>query len=141
MSLNPQAVVLPAPFELCGADGSTVAVTCRLSYDAADAFAVTARFTLAEQQTTWVFGRDLLRAGLLEPSGEGDVLVRPGVDELGRAVVYLELLSPDGRAVLRAAAARVTTFLRATERVVPLGAESDQVDVDQLLRDLLRGVS
>ncbi len=141
MTLLPQSVVLPASFELCAADGSTLAVACRLSYDASDAYAVTARFTLGEQQTMWVLGRDLLRAGLQAACGDGDVLVRPGLDDSGRTAVYLELRSPDGRAVLRISAARITTFLRATEHVVPIGAESEQFDVDQLLRDLLRGVA
>ncbi len=138
MSLLPQAIVLPAPFELCAPDGSTVAVTCRLSYDASDAFAVTARFTLGDQQTTWIFGRDLLQSGLQVPSGEGDVHVRPGIDDSGRSAVYLELLSPDGRALLRASAARISTFLRATYLVVPIGTESDRMDVDELLEELLR---
>ena len=141
MSLSSQAVVLPAPFELCIADGTTVAGACLLSYDAVDAYAVTARFMLAEQQATWVFGRELLRAGLHEPCGEGDVLIRPAVDDGGRAVVHLELVSPDARAVLRVSAARVTTFLDATERLVPIGTESGWVDVDELLRQLLEGVA
>ncbi len=138
MATTPHSVVIPAPFELCATDGSTIPVTCRLSYDSADAFAVTAQFTLGEQQTTWVFGRDLLAAGLQGPSGEGDVQVRPGFDDDGRPAVYLELLSPEGRALLRASAARITTFLRATHILVPVGGESERIDVDELLRELLR---
>jgi hypothetical protein len=138
MATTPHSVVLPAPFELCVADGSTIPVTCRLSYDSADAFAVTAQFTLGQQQTTWVFGRDLLQAGLQAPSGEGDVQIRPGFDDEGRPAVYLELLSPEGRALLRASAARITTFLRATQILVPVGGESERIDVDELLRELLR---
>lgn len=138
MATTPNAVVIPAPFELCLTDGSTVPVTCRLSYDSADAFAVTAQFTLGQQQTTWVFGRDLLQAGLHVPSGDGDVHVHPGLDDDGHPAVYLELLSPEGRALLRASSARITTFLRATHLVVPLGGESDRIDVDEMLRELLR---
>ena len=54
-------------------------------------------------------------------TGEGDVVVSPGVDEDGHALTYVELSSPDGVAVLRARSAIVAGFLRQTEQLVPIG--------------------
>ena len=124
-------------FDLLDESGGCNQVPAELRYDAADPFAVRGDFCLDEQIVRWVFARTLLRTGLYEPTGEGDVRVRPCLDEEGRAVVLVELRSPDGSATMRASAKEVATFLRRTEGLVPPGCESVHVQLDSALVGLL----
>lgn len=113
-------------------------LSAELRYDAADPYAVEALFdTGAESPVRWVFARDLLAEGLTRATGEGDVVVRPAVDEQGAAAVHLVLASPDGRAMLEASAEDLRGFLSDTYAVIPRGRESDNVDVDAALLSLL----
>ncbi|MBA2639371.1 MAG: SsgA family sporulation/cell division regulator [Nocardioidaceae bacterium] len=123
--------------ELLDAEGVGSPVQAELRYDSGDPFAVRGDFCLAEQLVRWVFARSLLRTGLWEPTGAGDVRVRPGLNPEGCAVVHIELSSPDGAAVLEARAGDVAAFLRRTESLVPPGCESAHVDVDRALSRLL----
>ncbi len=123
--------------ELLDSEGATSPVQAELRYDSGDPFAVRGDFCLDEQVVRWVFARSLLRTGLYEPIGSGDVRVRPWLDPDGRAVVHIELSSPDGAAVLQARATDVATFLRRTEGLVPPGCESAHVDLDRALSQLL----
>lgn len=117
--------------------GGSSPVRGELRYDSSDPFAVSGDFQLDAQAVRWVFARSLLRAGLYEPTGAGDVRVCPALDDEARAVVHIELSSPDGTAVLRARAGDVATFLRRTEGLVPPGCESAHVDLDGALSQLL----
>lgn len=114
------------------------AVDCELHYDAGDPLAVTATFTTPGQRVTWTFARSLLVSGCLEPTGDGDVNVRPALGDDGRAAVCLRLTSPDGSAVLKAATADVRVFLEMTLLLVPLGSELRSHDVDAAVKQLLR---
>ena len=91
--------------ELLDSEGDMNPVQAELRYDSGDPFAVRGDFCLDEQVVRWVFARSLLRTGLYEPTGSGDVRVRPWLDTDGGAVVHIELSSPDGAAVLQARAA------------------------------------
>ncbi|MET8847999.1 SsgA family sporulation/cell division regulator [Amycolatopsis sp. NPDC004625] len=89
-----------------------------LHYDPADPYAV----TLVTGFTRWVFARELLAGGLIEPTGDGDVHIRPdtGGDP---ALIVIRLSSPDGEAELlipRGAAERATDEFDAA---VPAGTE------------------
>lgn len=123
--------------DLIDDEGETSPVYADLRYDAADPFAIRGDFSLNGHVVRWVFARALLRAGLYEPSGSGDVRVRPWLDENGRAVVMIELSSPDGSAAMRAPSSDVASFLRRTEGLVPPGCESAHVDLDSALEQLL----
>jgi hypothetical protein len=114
----------------------TVAVPASLMYAASNPYAVTTVFRTSDGDVTWVFGRDLLEDGLREAVGEGDVVVWPspdGVDD----VVYLSLASPSGSALLEADAAALRLFLDQAYLVVPRGCESDHLDMDAEIADLL----
>ncbi len=124
--------------ELLDEEGGTSPVQAELRYDAADPFAVRGDFCLDEQIVRWVFARTLLRTGLYEPTGAGDVRVRPWLDDEGRAVVLIELSSPDGSAALRAPTSDLAFFLLRTEDLVPIGSESAHVDLDSALVRLLQ---
>ncbi len=123
--------------DLLDEEGATSPVHAELRYDAADPFAIRGDFCLGGQVVRWVFARSLLRAGLYEPTGSGDVHVRPWLDEEGRAVVMIELSSPDGSAAMRGPAQDMASFLRRTEGLVPPGCESAHVDLDGALTRLL----
>jgi Streptomyces sporulation and cell division protein, SsgA len=117
----------------------SVPVDAALSYLSSDPYAVTAVFHADESTpVTWTFGRDLLAAGLAEPSGEGDVGIWPSTSR-GAAVVCMALSSPSGHALLEASRADVETFLAASYALVPSGTESAHLDLDQDLLRLLAG--
>nr|WP_033821690.1 SsgA family sporulation/cell division regulator [Kitasatospora sp. MBT63] len=81
----------------------------------------------------WVFARRLLAGGLEEPSGLGDVHVRP-VPERGTVV---ELRAPEGVAVLRFTTADLRRFLWRSHLAVPEDQESRYLDPDRELAELL----
>lgn len=108
-----------------------------LGYHRNDPYAVTMTFATAEGELVWTFGRDLLAHGVSVPTGQGDVHVAPAIGVNGRPTVQIELSSPDGHLVLEARGQDLRAFLAKCSSVVPAGAESDQIDVDDLIARLL----
>ncbi len=82
----------------------------------------------------WVLLRDFLRYGLDEPTGDGEVRIRP--DEL-RDRVWLELARPGRAACVSIERATLREFLDRTEASVPCGEERSAEAIDQLLARLL----
>ena len=119
------------------AAGAVTDLDVALGYDPADPYAVTARFITREGDVIWTFGRELLSRGLTDPAGEGDVQVWPCLDSDGRAMVVIELRSPDGELIAQARTQDVYRFVSRTLAVVPAGLESEYLDVDQLIGQLL----
>ncbi len=122
--------------------GSTsLPVRSALTYDPADPYAVTASFHAgsgsSEEVVQWTFARDLLSDGVTAPVGTGDVRVWPATSG-GSPVVWLSLSSPSGKALFEMPLAELVEFLRQTYDVVPIGKESNYVDVDAELAVLLR---
>ncbi|WP_059012416.1 SsgA family sporulation/cell division regulator [Streptomyces specialis] len=117
--------------------GHSVPVPALLRYRSDDPFAVHVTFHLgSDAPVHWTFARDLLVEGVFRPSGQGDVLLWPARWD-GRNVVWLSLRSPDGDALLRAPAAALSAWLEHTMRLVPPGTETERIDVDGELRELL----
>ncbi|MGW1954257.1 SsgA family sporulation/cell division regulator [Streptomyces sp. NPDC001920] len=115
----------------------SVAVPARLSYRSDDPYAVHVTFHItSEHPVDWTFSRDLLVEGVFRPCGHGDVRVWP-TKTGGRSVVLMALSSPDGDALLEAPAAQVSAWLERTLRVVPPGAEGEQLGIDDALDQLL----
>ncbi len=125
-------------------------VPATLVYDVADPFAVRVRFGddgrdeyedgadgVEDGGVEWLLSRDLLRAGLTAPAGEGDVRLWPARG--GLDVVFLQLRAPSGEALFEVSGAVVGEFLRETEMLVPQGAESGSLRVDEELSALLGG--
>ena len=108
-----------------------------LSYAAADPFAVAMTFVTSDGDLVWTFARELLIRGTEAPVGDGDVHVSPALGLSGRAMVSIELSSPDGHLVLLARAADVLDFISRTVAVVSPGTESDAFDADLLISQLL----
>ena len=133
----PATVSTELGLRLLASDGA-LPLAAELRYDAADPYAVEALFdTGGDTPVRWVFARELLAEGLARAVGEGDVLVRPALDDRGSAAVHLVLASPDGRALLEAPAEEVRAFLSETYSLVGRGEESDHVDLDAALLTLL----
>ena len=133
---------------------SWTAVPAALVYDRADPYAVRVRFgdgcddgvtgdpdgpAEAEDDggVEWLLSRELLRTGLSCPAGDGDVRIWPARAALD--VLFLQLRAPSGEALFELSAAVVGDFLRETERLVPVGAESALLQVDDELSALLQG--
>lgn len=119
-------------------DGEAVEpLDVELHYDPRSPYAATAKFLTGAATVSWTFGRDLLRVGLYEPVGSGDVHVRPDLDENGQAIVHLELHSPQGMAVVVVPARDVQCFVDRTTEAVPPGTESEHLDLDAAIDALL----
>jgi hypothetical protein len=111
-----------------------------MTYDPADPYAVHAVFRSSDE-VSWVFARELLEAGIDHPAGEGDVRVWSITGGEGLpSIVYIELASPDGRALIEVPAGALAGFLAQTEAIVPSGTESSRLDIDETLEAILRAV-
>lgn len=117
--------------------GRNVEVPTTLGYRQHDSYAVTLTFHSGAGDVEWVVARTLLLQGLAAPAGEGDIRIYPSIDVDARAVAVLDFCSPDGRLVAEACTHELQTFLARTFAVVPVGTESDYLDVDALIADLL----
>lgn len=118
-------------------DAGPVPLPVSLRYVAADPYAIRALFRGGDGETSveWVFARDLLVSGLEHASGLGDVHVWPSRGAEGDIVV-IALSSPDGRAVLHAAADDLRQFIRRTLAVVPTGQEGLHMDLEDVVARL-----
>ena len=116
-------------------DAGTVPLRVALRYGIDDPFAVTASFAGDGMTIEWVFARDLLVGGLERPCGEGDVRVWPSWGA-GHDLVLISLTSPDGQALLEGDAHVLRAFLARTLELVPVGGESEHVNVDSELAAL-----
>ena len=117
--------------------GLTTLLTFRWHAD--DPLAVSMRITAEPDHPSlprgeWVILRDFLRYGLEEPTGDGEVRMRPDED-LDR--IWFELERPGRAACVSVERQLVREFLDRTYAVVPTGAEGTAADLDALLNRLL----
>jgi hypothetical protein len=82
----------------------------------------------------WVVLRDFLRYGLDEPTGDGEVRIRP---DPARARVQLQLARHGRDARVSVPRPTVLAFLEQTEQAVPCGSERSEEAIDALLTRLL----
>jgi Streptomyces sporulation and cell division protein, SsgA len=135
-----------------------VPLVASLYYSGQDPYAVRMAFHVGtDEPVEWIFARDLLAAGITSRQGEGDVQVWPStpsgaegdsLDEVGTAeaasndatdlVLNIELSSPFGRAHFEAPSGAMAAFLERTYQLVPADQESDFIDIETELNDLLR---
>ena len=119
-----------------------VPLTGSIYYSREDPYAVRIALHVGlDEPVEWVFVRDLLSMDIGGREGIGDVHVWPSAGSEGGSVLNIELSSPFGQAHLEAPAREVSDFLRRTYRIVPDGQESDYIDVEAELNDLLRQAS
>lgn len=91
-----------------------------------------------EDSVTWTFGRELLYRGVNShaPVGQGDIKIR--YEGVALASVLLCLKTPEGHADIRLPHGEVYSFLTQTFKVCPIGSESLDAGVDDLLADIFR---
>ncbi len=112
----------------------------RLAWRADDPFAVNLVLTAqpdhpALPRGRWVVLRDFLRYGLEEPTGDGDVRIRPDAAD---DCVRLELVRGPRLASVSLPRETVRAFLDDTERLVPTGEERSDEALDTLIERLLQ---
>jgi hypothetical protein len=114
-----------------------VPLVASLDYCADDPYAIKMAFHVGtDEPVEWIFARELLSAGLEATAGEGDVKVWPEADH-GADILNITLSSPFGEAHFEAPLSATAEFLRSTYGIIPDGAESDYLDVDGELDELL----
>jgi hypothetical protein len=82
----------------------------------------------------WVILRDFLSYGLEEPTGDGEVRMRP---DHPQDRIWFELERPGRAACVSVERSVVREFLDRTHAIVPTGAEGTAADLDALLERLL----
>jgi len=112
-------------------------VPTTLGYRENDPYAVSLTFHSGAGDVEWVVSRTLMLQGLAAPAGEGDVKIYPSIDEDAKAVAVFDFSSPDGRLIATADSREVQTFLGKSFSAVPVGSESQHLDLDALIADLL----
>lgn len=125
-----------------------VPLVASLYYSGADPYAVRMAFHVGTgEPVEWIFARELLAAGIRSRQGEGDVRVWPALrsctqtedaNSIEGTVLNIALSSPFGQAHFEAPAEAMSAFLRRTYQIVPAGRESEFVDIDAEITDLLR---
>ena len=82
----------------------------------------------------WVVLRDFLRYGLDEPTGDGEVRIRP---DAVHDCLWFELARPGRAACVSVPRTVAREFLDRTEAAVPSGEERSEAALDELLARLL----
>jgi len=113
-----------------------------LYYSKEDPYAIRIAFHVGlDEPVEWIFARELLSSGIKGREGLGDVVVWPATasaDGKPGNILNIELSSPFGQAHFEAPIKEISDFLKKTYAVVPAGDETDFVDVDSELAELIR---
>jgi Streptomyces sporulation and cell division protein, SsgA len=149
MSTSRASVSAELSLGLLGPEHAIVPLMAGLHYASADPYAIRMAFHVGTgEPVEWTLSRDLLAAALVSPQGIGDVRAWPSAAPGGPAaegagkgaaagLLHLEMSSPFGHARFQACAAAVASFLQKTYAIVPAGYESDFLDFDAELTELL----
>jgi Streptomyces sporulation and cell division protein, SsgA len=119
-----------------------VPLVASLYYSKEDPYAIRIAFHVGlDEPVEWIFARELLSKGIEGREGLGDVVVWPAAsvaDGMSGDVLNIELSSPFGQAHFEAPIKEISDFLTRTYALVPAGEETDFVDVESELAELLR---
>lgn len=137
MSSRPLTVSAELQVALVVPGATSLSVRASLAYDAMDPYAIRVTFhTGTGDAVQWTFARQLLTDGMTARTGYGDVRTWPSSSDRG-LVVCLSLSSPSGTALFEVPVPELVEFLTMTYAAVPTGAETDHVDVEAELAELL----
>ncbi|MFC7382185.1 SsgA family sporulation/cell division regulator [Sphaerisporangium rhizosphaerae] len=123
-----------------GEDHGGTPLRALVSYHRSDPYCVRLTFLSARGGTTveWQFSRDLLACGLITHAGVGDVRIEPALRDADMELgVTLTLVSDGDSFPLWTPSAPLWRFLRDTYALVPIGAESGRLDIDEAIDRLL----
>ncbi|MFI0479727.1 SsgA family sporulation/cell division regulator [Actinomadura sp. 9N215] len=116
-------------------DRTTVPLLAGLDYAADDPYAIRMAFYVGDDEPVeWIFARELLTVGIVRKVGDGDVQVWPGSDD---ATLNIALSSPFGDALFEVPLSPLADFLHRTYQAVPAGEETEFIDIDAELENLL----
>jgi hypothetical protein len=106
-----------------------------LQYSASDPYAVVVRFHInAKDPLEWYLARESLTRGLKVTVALGDVQITPASNGIN---LYINFTSPGNNTTLRLPISVAATFLDRTYEMVPEGEESERLDLDDLVAQLL----
>jgi hypothetical protein len=126
-----------------------VPLMASLHYTRDDPYAVKMAFHVGTgEPVEWTLARELLAAALHSREGIGDVQVWPSAASSdpeaggegaasGHGIVNIAMTSPFGHAQFEAPASAIATFLSRTYQIVPDGQETDYIDFDAEISELL----
>jgi Streptomyces sporulation and cell division protein, SsgA len=124
---------------LVGPERTIVPLMASLSYSCQDPYAVKIAFHVGtDEPVEWTLARDLIAASLHSRAGVGDVKAWPSAASgQGPKTLNISMTSPFGHAQFEASATAFETFLARTYELVPDGDESEYMDFDAELTELL----
>jgi hypothetical protein len=149
MSTSRASVSAELSLGLVGPEHTIVPLMAGLHYASADPYAIRMAFHVGTgEPVEWTLSRDLLAAALVSPQGTGDLRAWPSAapedpaaagarQGIAAGLLHLEMSSPFGHARFQASAAAIAGFLQKTYAIVPAGRESDFLDFDDELTELL----
>lgn len=115
--------------------GTNLPMPVTLTYDESDPFTVIFQFSVASTTVPWHVSRDLLKSGLSDDAGLGDVRVWPSSEEPD--IMYMSLSSPEGEALIEFDTELISNFLLETYEICALGSEESMLDWDAEIMQLL----
>jgi hypothetical protein len=116
-------------------DRTTVPLLAGLEYAADDPYAIRMAFYVGDDEPVeWIFARELLTVGIVRKVGDGDVEVWPAEDD---GSLNISLSSPFGDALFEVPLSPLADFLHRTYQAVPAGEETEFIDIDAELENLL----
>lgn len=116
---------------------AAVPLVADLAYTADDPYAIRISFHVADDEPVeWIFARELFTVGIVRRVGDGDVSVWPDRNG-GDRTLGLRLSSPFGQATFEIPLTPVADFLHRTYAIVPAGRESDFVDLEAEIDEML----
>jgi hypothetical protein len=118
-------------------DRTTVPLLATVEYAADDPYALRVAFHVGnDEPVEWIFARELVTVGVVRRVGDGDVQVWPAESNSHRSI-NIGLSSPFGDALFEAPLAPLAEFLHRTYEIVPAGRETEFVDIEAELDNLL----
>jgi Streptomyces sporulation and cell division protein, SsgA len=130
-------------------ENTIVPLMASLHFTRDDPYAVKMAFHVGTgEPVEWTLARELLAAALHSREGIGDVQVWPSTASSdpeaggegvasGYGIVNIAMTSPFGHAQFEAPATAIAAFLRRTYQIVPEGTETDCIDFDAEIEELL----
>jgi hypothetical protein len=116
-------------------DRTTVPLLAGLEYAADDPYAIRMAFYVGDDEPVeWIFARELLTVGIVRKVGDGDVEFWPAADD---GSLNIALSSPFGDALFEVPLSPLADFLHRTYQAVPAGEETEFIDIDAELENLL----
>jgi hypothetical protein len=119
------------------APGRAADVEVDFSYDPTDPYSVSIVFQPGVTDDCRELSRSFLARGITEPVGGAHLSLWPSLTDEGRAVVVLSMVTPDGDLVCEIRTNQLHRFLTRTFALVPVGTETDHLDLDLVVERLL----